>query len=335
MKAYVLQGVNNLRYEECEVPTIKDNWCLLKVKAAGICSSDIPRIFTKGTYHFPTIPGHEFSGIVEAVASKEDEYWVGKRVGVFPLIPCMECEQCKNHNYETCANYDYIGSRSAFAEYVAVPCWNLVELPEKVSFTHAAMLEPLSVALHATKKAGSINEKSFATIGTGMIGFAVAQWAKMRGAYVTVIGRSKDKKTIADQIGVHYVAQMEEEITEKYDVVLEATGNNASIEKTLEIVKPGGTVVLMGNPAGDIILPQDIYWHILRKQLTVKGTWNSSYESGDACDWSDVIDAIQKGNVTVDPLVSHLFPQEDLPKGLQVMRNHTENYCKIITLWNE
>ena len=88
MKAYVLHGVNNLKYEEVEMPDCPKDWAIIKVKAAGICSSDIARIFTKGTYHFPTIPGHEFSGIVTNVGDMKNSTLIGKHVGIFPLIPC-------------------------------------------------------------------------------------------------------------------------------------------------------------------------------------------------------------------------------------------------------
>ena len=127
LKAYVLHEIGELRYEDRPLPEIRPGWALVKVLAAGICSSDIPRIFEKGTYHFPTIPGHEFSGQVEKAANESDGKWVGKRVGVFPLIPCKKCPSCQKGQYETCTNYDYIGSRrdGGFAEYVAVPVWNL------------------------------------------------------------------------------------------------------------------------------------------------------------------------------------------------------------------
>lgn len=180
MKGYSLHAVNDLRYEELEYPECATGWCVVKVKAAGICSSDIPRVYTKGTYHFPTIPGHEFSGVVDKVADKENETLVGKKVGIFPLIPCRKCQQCKDGHYEMCSNYDYVGSRrdGGFAEYVAVPVWNLVELSDEISFEEAAMMEPLAVALHAIKIANVKNGDTVAIIGTGMIAFAAAQWAK-------------------------------------------------------------------------------------------------------------------------------------------------------------
>ena len=92
---------------------------MIEVQAAGICGSDIPRIFTTGTYHFPTIPGHEFSGKVVEVFDESGVSWLGKRVGIFPLIPCKECAPCQKEAYEMCTNYNYLGSRcdGGFAEY--------------------------------------------------------------------------------------------------------------------------------------------------------------------------------------------------------------------------
>ena len=95
MKAYVLNGIDQLDYIEVDKPKLKSGWALVQVVAAGICESDIPRIFKTGTYHFPTIPGHEFAGKIVEVGSKADPGLKGKRVSVFPLIPCNECDQCR------------------------------------------------------------------------------------------------------------------------------------------------------------------------------------------------------------------------------------------------
>ena len=227
MKAYVLHDINDLRYDEIEIPKCPENWAIVRVKAAGICSSDIPRIFYKGTYHFPTIPGHEFAGIVHSVGNSKDEYLIGKHVGVFPLIPCRKCTQCQKGHFEMCANYDYVGSRrdGGFAEYVAVPIWNLIPLASNINFTSAAMLEPLSVALHAMKM-GNISEgQSVGIIGTGMIGISAAQWAKRLGAdKITVIGRNKSKGSLVESLNLHYDLTSNTNIS-PFDVVLEAVGS--------------------------------------------------------------------------------------------------------------
>ena len=336
MKAYVLHKVNDLRYEDVPMPECPKGWAVVQVKAAGICSSDVARVFTKGTYHFPTIPGHEFSGVVYSVADKENESWIGRRVGVFPLIPCRECPQCKQKQYEMCANYDYVGSRrdGAFAEYVAVPIWNLLPLPDQVPLEVAAMLEPLSVGLHALNKAEICPNDNLAVIGTGMIGISAAQWAKKyTDGKVVVIGRNENKRSLVEKTGLDYEVCTSAD-GRCFDVVLEAVGTPESVDLALNMVRPGGTVVLMGNPSGDILLSQNTYWRILRKQLVVKGTWNSFYDGIGKSDWTDAIEALSKGEVEVASLISHLLPQTQLMDGLRLMSAHKEPYCKIMTTWN-
>lgn len=335
MKAYVLYSINDLRYKEVSTPLCPEHWALVQVKVAGICSSDIPRIFTKGTYHFPTIPGHEFAGVVSAVGSKEDGHWLGQRVGVFPLIPCKQCPQCVEHHYEMCSNYDYLGSRrdGGFAEYVVVPVWNLVALPDNVSYMAGAMLEPLTVALHAVKACSIIAGCNVAVIGTGMIGFCAAIWARRLGAdSVIVIGRSARKLSIAEKCGINYLSS---ENNSQYDVVIEAVGVPDTISQAIETAKPGGTVILIGNPARDVTLLQDIYWRILRKQLTLKGVWNSSYDGRKDSEWTVALAALSEGKIDVSPFVTHCFSQNCLIHGLELMRKHNESFCKVMTLWNQ
>lgn len=338
MKAYVLHKVNSLRYEDVKMPDCPKGWAVIKVKAAGICSSDIARVFTKGTYHFPTIPGHEFSGEVYAVGDEKDAGWIGKKVGVFPLIPCKKCSQCGEKHYEMCANYDYVGSRrdGGFAEYVAVPVWNLIALPSSIPYTLAAMLEPLSVALHAIKQCDVKSESKVAVIGTGMIGIAAAQWASKFGAKsVVVIGRSETKRTLVEKCGLTYSVITKKEDIKQYDIVVEAVGTPTAVEMAITAAKPGGMVLLMGNPSGEISISQEIYWRILRKQLTLKGTWNSSYDGANKSDWTDAVEAMSKGEIDVSPLISQLFMQDRLMDGLQLMKEHHEPYCKVMTTWNE
>lgn len=338
MKAYVLHAVNDLRYEDVDIPTCPCGWAIVKVKAAGICSSDIARVFTKGTYHFPTIPGHEFAGEVYCVSDKKFSSLVGKKVGVFPLIPCRECPQCQKKHYEMCEHYDYVGSRrnGGFAEYVAVPVWNLVELPASIPFTSAAMLEPLSVALHAVKVGGVKKGDRVAIIGTGMIGISAGQWAYKQGASdVTVLGRNENKRAIVEKCGLNYEVCTKLEELKQYDFVLEAVGSPQAIEMAISATVPGGTVLLMGNPSGDIQLKQGIYWRILRKQLTLKGTWNSKYDGTNPSDWTDAVKAIVNSEINVEALISHCYPQEKLKDGLKLMFEHKEPYCKVMTIWNE
>lgn len=337
MKAYVLHAVNDLRYDDIHIPDCPKDWAIVEVKAAGICSSDIARVFTKGTYHFPTIPGHEFAGIVKSVGCESDNRWIGKKVGIFPLIPCRTCSQCKEKHYEMCANYDYVGSRrdGGFAEYVAVPVWNLIELPDNIRYEEAAMLEPLSVALHAIKIGDVKQGDSVAIIGTGMIGIAAGQWAKKFDAKnVTVIGRNEDKRNLIENCGLEYKVSNFTDDMDEYDFVLEAVGTPSSVETSISCCKAGGRLLLMGNPSGDMHISQNVYWKILRKQLTVRGTWNSSYDGTNQSDWTDAVSALSLGEIKVNSLISHCFKQEKLMQGLELMKKHNEPYCKVMTLWN-
>lgn len=338
MKAYNLYGVNDLRYEDIEMPECRGGWAIVKVKAAGICSSDIPRIFTKGTYHFPTIPGHEFSGIVYDVADKENTNLIGKHVGVFPLIPCRECSSCKEKHYEMCEHYDYIGSRrdGALAEYVAVPIWNLVELPDTIPFEEAAMMEPFAVALHAVKMGNLKAGMSVGIIGTGMIGIAGGQWTKRFGVdHVTVIGRNEDKREIIENCGLNYRICTSPSEMEEYDFVLEAVGSPNAIEMALSGTKRGGILVLMGNPSGDINIAQSVYWQILRKQLHLRGTWNSAYDGKNDSDWTEVADALANNEIEAARLITHRVPQNKVMDGLKLMKQHETPYCKVMTIWND
>ena len=116
MKAQVLYGIGNIKLTNVDEPVPRKGEALVRVMCCGICGSDIPRIYKSGAHNMPIIPGHEFSGVVEEC--KDKPALVGKRVGVFPLIPCRECSQCRAGHYEMCENYDYLGSRSdgGFAE---------------------------------------------------------------------------------------------------------------------------------------------------------------------------------------------------------------------------
>lgn len=337
MKAYVLKDKADLRYVDVDTPKISSEWALVKVKACGICSSDIPRIFTKGTYHFPTIPGHEFSGEVVAVGDSIYEKWINKRVAVFPLIPCNKCESCKKKQYEMCENYNYLGSRcdGGFAEYVAVPIWNLIELDESISFCEGAMFEPFAVALHCLNQAKLKGGQSVAIIGSGAIAFGAGQWAKCFGAIkVCVVGRSERKRDIAKSLGIEYIT-INNIKEEKYDIVIEAVGTSNSLETAIGLAVNGGKVVAMGNPSGNINLSQSIYWQILRKQLNLVGTWNSSYDGINHSEWISVRTAFLNKRINAEALITHKFSQKELYKGLEIMKDKSEMFCKVMTIWNE
>ena len=346
MKAYVLEGINQLEYKEIDKPSLSKGYVLVEVRASGVCNSDIARVFATGTYHFPTIPGHEFSGKVVEAYDETGAVWVGKRVGVFPLIPCKECACCKNKQYEMCGNYNYLGSRcdGGFAEYVAVPVWNLIELPENVSYEEAAMLEPASVALHAVRRLNLEAVSSVAIFGLGTIGIVIAQWLHILGVK-TVIATGHNVKHGAvmkqvamssyiyvDASDILSVPEQMMKLTDGcgVDAVLDCVANSDSLEDALSCVKAGGQIVVVGNPKGDISIEKNSYWKILRKQIRMTGTWNSSFTHSNDDDWHRVLQASADGKLHLKELITHELSFDELHKGLAIMKDRTEYRNKVM-----
>ena len=278
MKAYVLHGVSDLRYEEMAKPSPQPGEVLVRVKAAGICGSDIPRIYQTGAYHHPLIPGHEFSGQIEEIGEGVDKQWLGKRVGIFPLIPCRKCPSCQKKQYEMCRQYSYLGSRTdgGVAEYVRVPEWNLLELPDKVTFEQAAMLEPMAVAVHAIHQSNfpgaltgnteesqfhksihtserSMVEKHIAVCGLGTIGLFIVMLLRSMGHNkVYAIGNKDFQRGAAEKLGVvsdHYCDVHREDCVEwlmnhtegeGVDIFFECVGKNEVLTQGVNSIAPGG-----------------------------------------------------------------------------------------------
>ena len=184
MHALVLHAVGDLRYESVPRPQAGAGDALVRVRFCGVCGSDIPRCFTKGTYHFPTICGHEFAGVIESLGDEASGFAAGDRVAVFPLLWCGRCAACETGKYGQCEDYDYLGSRSdgGFAEYVVAPIKNLLRVPDNVSLEEASMTEPAAVALHSARRAKVRLGDSVAIFGAGPIGLMTAQWAREMGA---------------------------------------------------------------------------------------------------------------------------------------------------------
>ncbi|MDE5934011.1 MAG: galactitol-1-phosphate 5-dehydrogenase [Lachnospiraceae bacterium] len=364
MKAWVLHGIDDLRFENVETPKPAEGEVLVEVKAAGICGSDIPRIYKTGTYSFPQIPGHEFSGVVMETGSGVDSGWQGKRVGIFPLIPCKKCVPCQKKQYEMCRHYSYLGSRrdGGFAEYVTVPADNLIELPDSISFEAAAMLEPMAVAAHAMRSIAPTTEDTVVICGLGTIGllllmmlqdavkagesFAVREGSRKNGgpgkSSVLVIGNKEFQRKTVIGMGLSedcYCDSRKEDVGQWLmertdgigaDVFFECVGRNETVLQAIDYTAPAGRVMLMGNPYADMKLEKAVYWKILRNQLTVKGTWNSSFTHEAEDDWHYVLDRLSQQKIAPAKLISHRFPVAELEKGLHIMRDKTEDYVKIM-----
>lgn len=345
MKAYVLHGVGDLRYEDVPKPSPREDEVLVRVKACGVCGSDIPRIYRTGAHRHPLIPGHEFAGVVEAAGGADGVAWEGKRVGIFPLIPCRHCVPCQRKAYEMCQSYGYLGSRQdgGFAEYVAVPVRNLIALPEEVSFEEAAMLEPMAVAVHAMRRLTVHAEDTVVVCGLGTIGRLLTMVLYALGVKrLLLIGNKESQRRFAENFGEAAFCDTRTETPSAWmaeksegkgiDVFFECVGKNETVELGVECAAPSGRVVFVGNPASDMTLKQDVYWQILRRQLSVTGTWNSSFTGSEDDDWHEVLRLLKAHAILPSEIISHRLPLKNLERGLHIMRNKTEDFCKIMAV---
>lgn len=350
MKAYVLRGINQFSLEEVQKPVPKENEVLVSVKATGICGSDIPRIYKSGTYSYPLIPGHEFSGVVEKSGADVNQSLCGKRVGIFPLIPCGNCAPCRNKQYEMCRNYSYLGSRrnGGFAEYVVVPAGNLIELPDNVSYEEAAMLEPMAVAVHAMRRVQPSKADTVAVCGMGTIGLLLVMFLKEAGIKnILAVGNKEFQRQSVLRFGLPEDAYCDSRTMDVeqwmkcktngkgVDVFFECVGKNETLIQAVNSTTPAGRITLVGNPYSDMCLEKPVYWKILRNQLTVTGTWNSSFsfasdEDVEADDWHYVLQKLEQRLINPAELITHRFSLENLEKGFRIMRDKSEDYVKVM-----
>ncbi len=344
MKSAVLHAIGDIRYEDVPIPKPNDGEALIRVRTAGVCGSDIPRVMKKGTYSFPLIPGHEFAGeVVEIRGDPKNNVKIGDKVAVFPLIPCGKCPYCQIGEYAQCDDYDYLGSRrnGGFAEYVVAPLDNLVLVPDNVDFECSAMTEPASVALHAIRRTGIDVGDNVVILGAGTIGLILAQWAKICGAgRVFITDIEKDKLKVAMELGFKdcinsAIEDPVEKVIEETnhrgaDIAIEAAGTAVTFEQSLRITRKLGKVILMGNISGDVVIPEKTASMILRSQLTIYGTWNSSISVVPKNEWQTALRFMSSGELKLKPLITHRFDLSEVNKAFDMMYNKREFFNKVI-----
>jgi threonine dehydrogenase-like Zn-dependent dehydrogenase len=328
MKALVLLKDSDVEYRYVPDPVRPGpEWALVKVAFCGICNSDLHRGFEGGAYRYPLIMGHECSGVVEEPAAP-GRFRPGARVTVFPLIPCRRCVPCQTGDFAQCLDYDYLGSRrdGAFAELVWAPDANLVAVPEGVSLQDAALAEPCAVALHGASKLSMGPGSTGAVFGAGPIGIMAAQWMRARGCdRVFVVDIDSRKLAIASEMGFLPVdpgagdpaAQIREQTGgDGADRVIEAVGLPLTFLQALQSAARFGEVVFLGNIRGGFEIAEKEFSSILRRELTIKGTWNSRFVPEGRNEWTTVLSRLGTG-IRVAGLVSHT-PR--LAEGADVFR---------------
>jgi 2-desacetyl-2-hydroxyethyl bacteriochlorophyllide A dehydrogenase len=321
MKAAVVTKPYEMKIMEVDVPSIGANDVLVKVKATGICGTDLS-IYT-GKYSadkLPLIPGHEFSGIVAAVGDNVTNVAVGDVVTADINMSCGTCYYCRQGQKLMCADFNQLGIHinGSFAEYVKAPKEQVHIIPEGMPFEYAAFIEPLSCAIHAFKATDVTLGSSVVIIGAGGLGIMHTQVAKLRGAApIILVSRNAKRNEIALRMGA--VAEVKRLTGGRgADFVIESVGSAETYEEAFKMVRPGGAIAAFGITAGDTTIPVSTFDLVL-KELTVAGSC-----AGVGKDWVDAIALLQYGRIKPDPVFSLKIPLEELEATLKQLMTDKE-----------
>lgn len=331
MFAGVVYGKEDIRYEQVPFPIPKNKEVIVKVKYTGVCGSDVPRV-NNGTCHFfPTILGHEFSGVIVETGKDVSSIERGMRVAGVPLVPCMKCEDCQRGNFSLCKHYSFIGSRQngSFAEYVAVPEQNVVPFSNDTSFQEGSFFEPATVALHGIECASYKGGKTVAILGAGTIGLLTLQWIKNLGASkIVVVNRSKEKLVLAQTLGADEVISTLDSGSREalmgitgnrgFDYVFETAGSTEMIKEAFYIAANKATVCCIGTPTTQLSFEVKEWELLNRKEMYLTGSWMSYSAPFPGPQWELTAQYFDMGRLRiVDEMIDTIIPLSDIAQAFK------------------
>ncbi|HET9087645.1 MAG TPA: galactitol-1-phosphate 5-dehydrogenase [Acidobacteriaceae bacterium] len=340
MQALQLTDYCNLQLLNLPVPAIAPDEVLIRVAACGICGSDVHGFDgSTGRRIPPLVMGHEAAGVVAEVGTAVAGYTVGDRVTFDSTIYCGLCRFCKSGAANLCDNRQVLGvscgdyrRNGAFAEYVAVPSRILYRLPDTLGFPQAAMIEAVSVALHAVKLAQPEQGSSALVVGAGMIGLLILQALRVAGCgqvFVTDVDGGRLK--LAKQLGAEHILEAGKEdvpkqvmnLTGSYgaDTVLEAVGNAPAIRTAIQSARKGATITLVGNIAPDVQMPLQT---VVSRQLRLQGSCASSGE------YPEAIALLASGAIDVSPMISAVAPLAEGARWFERLHAREANLMKVV-----
>ncbi|MEG4676331.1 galactitol-1-phosphate 5-dehydrogenase [Enterobacter cloacae] len=333
MKSVVIHAEGNVRVEERPVPQIQDaDDVLVRIVCSGLCGSDIPRIFAKGAHYYPITLGHEFSGHVEACGADIKDLQAGDAVACIPLLPCFSCQECEKGYYSLCKQYQFVGSRSdgGNAEYIVVKRANLFRLPAEMAIEDGAFIEPITVGLHAFHLASGCKDKNVIIVGAGTIGLLAMQCALALGAKsVTAIDINDDKLALATTLGATQVFNSRTLSTDdilnalkdnRFDqLVLETAGTPQTVSLAIDIAGPHAQVALVGTLHHDLNLPAATFGKILRKELTLLGSWMNYSAPWPGEEWETAVRLLTGKKLQLKPLIAHTGDSESFAQAVQAL----------------
>jgi len=268
MKAMVLTGLNHLEIIEKPVPVIsKPDEVLIRMRSVGICGSDI-HYYTEGrigsqVVEYPFTVGHEGAGTIEETGADVTDFKKGDRVAIDPAMPCFSCDQCKSGRYHTCRNLKFLGcpgqAEGCLSEYIVMPASSCIRLKDNVSFDQAALSEPLAIGVYATGMSVPLRSKKIGILGSGPIGISVLLPVLNDVAErIYMTDKIDERLSIASRMGANWTGNPDKTDIVKdilhleplqLDVIFECCGKQEATDQAIQLLKPGGQLVIIGIPA--------------------------------------------------------------------------------------
>ncbi|MGB9142204.1 MAG: L-idonate 5-dehydrogenase [Aestuariivirga sp.] len=330
MKAFLLHGEKDLRPHDVDLPIVSSGHVMLRVKRAGICGSDI-HYYSHGKIGSfipkrPFVLGHEFAGEVVSAGDGVSPSLIGQRVTVDPSIPCGECKFCGGGRYNLCRNMKFYGSASCdphidggFAEYTIAPAKNCFVIPDNLGWGEAAMIEPLSVVVHAARRAGDIAGRRVLVTGGGAIGQLMALVTRAFGASQVVMSDiASYPRELAVKLGadaalnardVDFEAKATALSQGGFDFVFEASGSAQALAQAIAAAERGATIVQVGTLPTPVTAPLG---SVMTKELNFIGSFRFANVFATA------LDLAVTRRVNLSALISAVLPLSDMQKAMDL-----------------
>jgi 2-desacetyl-2-hydroxyethyl bacteriochlorophyllide A dehydrogenase len=344
MRAVVYEGPGRIVTRDVAKPRGGPRELLIRVRAAGICGSDLEMAHgNRPDVIPPRIPGHEVAGDVEEVGADVTGFHVGDRVVVEPILSCGRCRNCRVGRYNICRDLKFLGVHTdgAFAQFLVMPEWRVYGISRHLSYDEAAVLEPTAVGVHVVRRASLSPGDSVVILGAGPIALQVAQVAKATGAGLIMMTDVLDyrlelAKRLAADIVINPAREDPVERVkgetegEGADVVIEVVGASKTILQTMDLVRTGGRILVAGLSVESFVSQPPTFWmRQLLKEITIETS--RSYAAND---WSIAMRLASRGSIDLHSLVTHRFGLEDAARAYEVADKKLENAIKVLfTPW--
>ncbi len=340
MKALVHTAPLQFDFRDVPQPEPMEDQVLVRVRACGICGSDVHGYTgSTGRRIPPIIMGHEAAGVVEAVGPNAQHVAVSDRVTFDSTVYCNQCPACRQGRMNLCLDRRVLGVSTpsfrrdgAMAEYVVVPWWIIHRLPDAVSFEEAALIEPAAVSLHAARITPIEVNDVVAVVGAGQIGLFTMQAARVKGAgTIIALDMREERLALARQLGAdvtinsstaNVAAEMQRAVGRSdADSVLEAVGTEATVRLGMDLTKLGGNLTLIGNVTPRIqVNLQDI----VSRELTIRGS------CAIAGEYRACLDLMAAGRIRATPLISRIVPLSEGPAAFDALHRGEPGLMKIV-----